>query len=614
MSLTSCEKTPTVIIAYREPGNHLLDSFQDLKHGFENIVVVGPENPRILGVIKENGGSWVVSQTPHIIELWETGIRAQNSAWYILIQDKEYLSSVLKENIIQATCTKPAASYFYPFDRKSFFLKQRLKYNMSWTCDPFSGLLYIPNKSDSLSEILNLGKTEHLKGELIHFGERTLNEATQNSIHRGNLLADQLYKKSPDLNKRMLVKGAVKNSLKNFFTTLFIRKGIREGFEGLVFCLLDSIAILLCYLRYYEKYIRSGRQIENNRTLNKKILVIKVRGLGDAVLATPVFKNLKALMPNVSISVLTFNFCKTLFENNPNIDELYGLPGDSSSGEIKKITKTLSGKDFDLVINLHSRNFSSKLAKKIKSRWRISGSYMIREKGTDVLIGSDHELDKTSIERDLDCLRVLGLDPVDKEPELFITEEEKRWAKEKLAELKVDPLKKLVMIHPESSQPHKHWGLERFVQLSRNLINDCGYQVVGIFPPKEQSIANLFQEQVDGVFISVGSLRSNMALIQQANLVVDNCSGPSHISVALQVPTIVLMGVDFKNTYRDENIYKDKHFLFFREVPCRDAFLTKCLPPDPCQNRICMDHSVDAVFAKAKELLNTPSINLKLTD
>ncbi len=611
MSLTDSEKTPTVIIAYREPGNHLLDSFQDLKHGFENIVVVGPENPSILRVIKENGGSWIVSETPHIIELWETGIRAQNSAWYILIQDKEYLSSVLKENIIQAIRTKPVASYFYSFDRKSFFLKQRLKYNMSWTSDPFSGLLYISNKSNSLSEILNLGKTEHLKGELIHFGERTLTEATQNSIHRANLLADQLYKKSSDLNKRMLVKGAVKNSLKNFFTTWLIRKGIREGFEGLVFCLLDSIVILLGHLRYYEKYIRSGRQIKNNRTLIKKILVIKVRGLGDAVLATPVFKNLKALMPNISISVLTFNFCKTLFENNPNIDELYGLPGDSSSGEIKKITKTLSEKNFDLVINLHSRNFSSQLVKKIKSRWRISGSYMIREKNTDVLIGSDHELDKTSIERDLDCLRVLGLDPVDKEPELFITEEEKRWAKEKLAELKVDPLKKLVMIHPASSQLHKNWGLERFVQLSRNLINDCGYQVVGIFPPKEQSIANLFQEQVDGVFISVGSLRSNMALIQQANLVVDNCSGPSHISVALQVPTIVLMGVDFKNTYRDENIYKGKHFLFFREVPCRDAFLTKCLPPDPCQNRICMDHSVDAVFAKAKELLNTPSINLK---
>ena len=58
-----------------------------------------------------------------------------------------------------------------------------------------------------------------------------------------------------------------------------------------------------------------------------------------------------------------------------------------------------------------------------------------------------------------------------------------------------------------------------------------------------------------------------------------------------------------KNTYRDENIYKYRHFLFFRDVPCRDLFLSKCLPPDPCQNRICMDHSVEEVFQKAQELL-----------
>ena len=44
MSLTDREKTPTVIIAYRKPGNHLEDSFHDLKKWFKNIVGVGPEN------------------------------------------------------------------------------------------------------------------------------------------------------------------------------------------------------------------------------------------------------------------------------------------------------------------------------------------------------------------------------------------------------------------------------------------------------------------------------------------------------------------------------------------------------------------------------------------
>jgi len=611
MSFTNDEKTPVVIIAYRKPGNHLVNSFQNLKLWFENIVVVGPENPHISQVIKENGGSWIVSESPHIFELWETGIRVQNAVWYILIQDKEYLSSVLKENITETIRTKPVSSYFYSFDRKSFFLKQRLKYNMNWVCDPPSGLLFIPNKHVSLAEILKLGKAKHLKGELIHFGERTLNEASQNAIDRANLLADLLYKESPDLNKRMLMIGAVKQSLNFFFITWLIRKGMREGFEGLVFCLLDSIVILLGHLRYYEKYIRSGKQIENNRTSIKKILVIKIRGLGDAVLATPVFKNLKALMPNVSISVLTFNFCKPLFENNPNIDELYGLSEKPKALELKQIAADLSAHNFDLIINLHSRNLSSRLTKNIKARWRINRSYFIREKLSDVMIGSDHEFDKSSIERDLDCIRSIGLKPIKKQPELYVTDEESEWANEYLVESGLDREKKIIMIHPAVTQPYRHWGMDRFIELSKKLIRDGEYQVMGIFSKMEQPIAKNLLEKVEGVFVYVGALRQSMALIQQADLMIDNDSGPAHVAQALKVPTLVLVGPDYKNSYRDSQVYRDNDYVFYQDVPCRDLFFSKCLPPDPCQNRICMDHSVEAVFLKAKELLKKSSINLK---
>ena len=258
---------------------------------------------------------------------------------------------------------------------------------------------------------------------------------------------------------------------------------------------------------------------------------------------------------------------------------------------------------FGLIINLHARNLSSKLASKIKSRWTINRSYFIREKHSDVLIGSYHELDKNSVERDLDCLRAIGLEPINKEPELFTTEEEVQWAQQKLKELKVDSHKKLIMIHPACSQAHKSWGMKRFVQLSRHLINDCGHQVMGIFSEQEQSVANSLQKQVDGIFVYTGPIGPSMAIIQQSDLMIDNCSGPSHISAAFKVPTLVLMGVDYKNTYRADTLYKDKHFLFFREVPCRDLLLSKCLPPNPCQDRICMDHSIEEVLAKAQELL-----------
>ena len=603
MTPSSLKKKPTVVIAHRGPGNHLENVLQDLKLWFENIVVVGSKNSYFSQLVKDNGGYWVSSDSPHLGELWEKGMKTQQSDWYLLIQDTEYLSAVLKESVVETILINQVKPSFYPFKRDSFFLKQRLKYNLDWTQDPPSGLLFIQSPPVSFDVFFHSSKMVPLKGELIHFGERTLNEAIQNSIVRADWLADQLYKKSPNLNKRILTIDGIKNFLKNFFLTWLIRRGIREGFEGLVFCLLDSLVILLGHLRYWEKYIRSGRQIKDQRALIQKVLVIKVRGLGDAVLATPVLKNLKILMPNVAISVLTFNFCKPLFEKNPNINELYGLSENPKAPELKKIAKTLSANNFDLIINLHAKNFSSRLVKDIKARWKISRGYFLREKFTDVLIGSDHKLDRSSIERDLDCIRAIGLNPVVRQPELFITDDESTWANEYLAEQGLDRGKKLIMIHPAVTQPYRHWGLERFVQLSQHLINDCGHEVMGIFSPMEQSIADSLIEKVKGIYLYVGSLRPSMALIQQADLMIDNDSGPAHISQALKVPTLVLVGPDYKNTYRDGRIYENENYVFYQDIPCRDLFFSRCLPPDPCQNRICMDHSVEEVFTKAQELL-----------
>ena len=106
-----------------------------------------------------------------------------------------------------------------------------------------------------------------------------------------------------------------------------------------------------------------------------------------------------------------------------------------------------------------------------------------------------------------------------------------------------------------------------------------------------------------GIFAYVGPLGHSIALIQRANLMVDNDSGPSHIAQALQIPTLVLVRPDYKNTYRDKQIYENGNYVFYKDVPCRDLFFSKCLPPDPCQNRICMDHSVEEVLKKSQELL-----------
>jgi ADP-heptose:LPS heptosyltransferase len=595
----------SVIIAYQGSDRHLLGTFNSLKMWFDNITVVGPNVVAISEEIKTHGGNWLERESSNIYELWEKGIQSKKSSWYLLLEGREYFSTVLKESICETIKLRPVQRTWFPIKRSILFLKQRLKHPLEWTHDPRSGLLFSgTDKQEIKIRPLSFFREKHLQGESIYFSEKTIAEVVANIAQRSEYGAEQLYQINPCLNSYSLFLRALTAPAEKFYKNWILRKGIREGFEGLVFCLLDSIVILLGHLRYYEKYVRSGKQIENNLENLNKVLIIKLRGLGDGVLATTTIKNIKQLLPKVSVSTLTFNFCKPIFENNPYLENIYGVSGEVEKKELQVLLGHLNQENFDLILNLHARNFSTKIAKKIKARWKINRSYFLREKYSDVLIGFDHDLDRTSIERDLDCLRAIGLNPRDKKPEIFVTNDEIKWAEDFLAQKKIDPSKKLIIIHPSSSQGYRNWGMERFAELACLLIKNHGYQILGCFSENEQPVAKSLHDLVEGVFIHAGPLRKSIALIYKADLMIDNASGPSHISSALNIPTIVLMGPqDYKNTYYDKDVHKESSFLFYLDVPCRDLLMSRCLPPNPCQNRVCQDYSVEEVYKKAQEFL-----------
>ena len=603
MSSSELIQNISVIVACRSSKRHLLDVLVDLKLWFSEIIIVGPNCPEISKIVKTHDQKWVETELCSIQGLWEKGMQSVNSEWYLLLEGSEYISTVLKESILEVSNRNLSGPNCFPIKREIIFLKQRLKYPLEWTYDPKPGLLF--KGTENLNHIdLDKIEKEPLKGKSIYFSEKTIEEAIKNSFHRADQVAVKINQVRNNKGILKLLLKAIMHIPTNFFKKWVLHNGMREGFEGLVFSLLDTVTVILGYIRYYEKYIRSGKQIERNLDSIKNVLIIKLRGLGDVVLGTPVIKNIKILMPEVRISVVTFNFSKPIFENNPHIEKINGISGHPKPSELKKLVKDLNAQNYDLVINLHARNFSSKIVKKIKARWKISRSYFIREKYSDILIGSDHNFDKPSIERDLDCLRAMGLKPHDKNPEIFITHEEDKWAEDLMAKKKIDPSKKLIIIHPTTNNSYTDWGLDRFINLASQLINNHGHQVLACFPEKEQSISDLLVEQLKEIYVHVGSLRQNMALISKADLMIDNCSAPSHISSALKIKTLVLLGADYKNIYRDSEIYKENCFIFYKNVPCRDSLWSRCLPPDPCQNKICLDHPVEEVLRKSLELLN----------
>src|SRR5438105_603121 len=84
---------------------------------------------------------------------------------------------------------------------------------------------------------------------------------------------------------------------------------------------------------------------------NKRILVVRFSSLGDVVLTTPVFKNIKSAYPDSFVAVAVKKQFADVFKGNPYIDEIVAL-GQSESlwGFILKVRRM----KFDVLLDLHN--------------------------------------------------------------------------------------------------------------------------------------------------------------------------------------------------------------------------------------------------------------------
>ncbi len=55
----------------------------------------------------------------------------------------------------------------------------------------------------------------------------------------------------------------------------------------------------------------------------KRILVVKLDHIGDVLLATPVFSNLRRAYPDAEIHALTGSWSSIILENHPDVNKLF---------------------------------------------------------------------------------------------------------------------------------------------------------------------------------------------------------------------------------------------------------------------------------------------------
>ena len=598
MSAPILKNKLTAIVSFEGSLEKLRSCLQALVNWVPQIMVVLPEGKETAKQIVDEVNVSVCAQRASTTQArWESGLRQINPCWVLLIRSNEIVTGQLRNTIAEKIKNNGEVSCKYRISPTMVFLKKRLKYSLDWYDSQPSYLAYFSQKTNAISQL----KKTHARceGELIRYGEATLSDCLDTMLKKAEERATRLAQNMISSGPLFLFIRGIASSIKIFSRIYFLKKGFKEGFEGTVFAVCDAHAELLGYFRYHELYARGGKILRDNLPSLKNILVIKLRDIGDNILCTPLIHNLKHHLPNVSISVLTWSYSMPVFEGNPHIDNLFHLSKNASSKDIKELCSQLNSLDLDLVMSTHSGGISSKILSKIKSANKINSFYRGRNKLYSILT-DESDYYRSSIERDLDCLRSLGLETQDTHTEIFLSHDETDWAREALAAKGLDLSKKIVLIHPTAAVRIREWPLEKFNQLTKKFAQEENIQPIMVCADSEYSrIESLLEDIPDLVIFNNITVRQMMAVIHECDLVIDNDSSPSHIATAFSIPTIVLFSQAIREIFRPYHEEKDQHFVFYNDVNCRECELIRC------DDRICLNFSPDEVHIRALKMLSS---------
>ncbi len=608
--MNAIETPITIIIADLSQSDSIDDCLNNLNSWFPKKILVSNDLHTKNRLKNDLTPSFIFHKSKSIFQMWKQGLAASKTQWNLLITSNEIITGHLKNSIENQIKTKPTTEKLFRIKKKVVFLKKVLKYPLEWPAEFPSCLLFTQQKDNFILTSKPLKQTSFLTGELIQFNSPSIEDAIKEISRLAEIEADRIFSlTSPSKLTTLTIKTILKFPY-HFFHSLILKKGFKEGFEGITFSIMRSMISPLALFRYFEKYFRNGKRIEAKLSSLKSILIIKVRGAGDLIITTPFIRNIKNLLPHAKIHVLVTEGCSSLLDNNPYIESVTKIGHDCNKNAFKEILPKLKRLKISLAINLDSASRTTRLLKKIPAKFKINRSYFFRDKNTDALIGFTNT-SSSIIEREFDILRAVGLEPKDKHTEVFLSDKEINNAKNFFLENGFSHNKKIVIVSPTGSIEMRDWGVKKFSLLCQNLTADSDIQVIINATQKEIPKIKAITTLSPKAHIFSGSLRELLGIINESDLLIGNDSGPAHFSVALNIPTIILNGSSVSSFYRDPDLIQNSHYIFNKDVPCRDLLHTQCfsnLNPvtrmPHCDEMICLDFSVEEVTNKARSILS----------
>jgi len=272
------------------------------------------------------------------------------------------------------------------------------------------------------------------------------------------------------------------------------------------------------------------------------VLVVQTGFLGDVILSSPVYPNLKELYPESEITVLTTPLAVDLVQNHPDVKRVIAFDkrgSDSGMSGLIKMAGRLKKEKFDAVFSLHKSSRTAVLL-------RLSGipkRYGFSEASFRFLYSSTSERKdlKHDVLRNLAILRNVGSQPEELKQEMRIGYSSE-WLKQ--AEQALLPLsgKPLIGIAPGSVWETKKWSTSGFTRVA-DILQKEGFGIVLIGGPADKDAAREIVRDCNPApldLVGETSLGVSAAIISKLDVLITNDSAPLHMASAGNTPVVAL--------------------------------------------------------------------------
>mgnify|MGYP001199973959 CR=1 FL=1 len=320
----------------------------------------------------------------------------------------------------------------------------------------------------------------------------------------------------------------------------------------------------------------------------RRVLIVRLRSIGDTVLATPSLIALKRFLPDAEIDILLEDWVAPLLDGFDAVDKVISIPKGAASRA--QTAWRLRQNKYDAAFNLHGGTTGTFFTFASGARHRVGyAEYQYSFLYNHLLSSSSDFWRQTathSAEQQLALLGFVGV-PVEDRPKsrLLVTPS----AMESLG--KKFPAKtqgtqsegeqgrtacvsewsnfgEYALFHPTAAFATKTWAAENFARTAE-FLSKKGIQTVAVAARNETAILEslVAESKVPVTTFDDLTLPEITALASNARLFVGNDSGIAHIAAAVNTPSVVIFGSSNRDHWRPWTDAVNE--MVFEKLPCQ---------------------------------------------